>query len=127
MEYRLQQWQAGTYDSQEGFERGQERDETVRILRVQVCGVADRGGSLDAVNCNGTDPAAKNDVSLSHWEDTRSWSAWEPYKIPIPNMQLNATFLLLAICNPHSIGMGKTTITTSCSRFKMAIYRSRDF
>lgn len=59
-------------------------------------------------------------------EVARSWSVQEPYMIPIPNMQLSATFLLLAICNPHSIGMGKTTTTTSCSRFKMAIYISRD-
>ena len=46
---------------------------------------------------------------------------------PIPNMPLSAIFLLLAILNRHTIGMGKITISTSSSRFITATYISSDF
>lgn len=49
------------------------------------------------------------------------------YMIPIPNVQINCTFLVLATFNPHSIGMGKTTSTTSSRRFKTAVSRSSAF
>lgn len=50
-----------------------------------------------------------------------------PYMIPIPNVQINSTFLVLASCNLHTIGMGKTTSTISCRRFKPAVYISSAF
>ena len=41
------------------------------------------------------------------------------YPNPIPNIQLSATFLFIAICRPHSIGMGRITTMKSCSRLTL--------
>ena len=125
--WRFEHWQACAYDPKQCFQSGQERDAAVRFLRVQVCWVADRGGQLDAVDCDGADPAMRKGVSISIVGSTRIWQVEEPYRIPIPKMQLNATFLLFTICNLHSIGMGKATTATSCSRLKMAMYMSSIF
>ena len=69
--------QAGADDAEEGFERGQEQDAAVGVLRVQVCGVADGGGHLDAVDRNGTDPTANKCVSIQvAWKSPAH--CWEP-------------------------------------------------
>lgn len=119
--------QAGADDAEEGFERGQEQDAAVGVLRVQVCGVADGGGHLDAVDCDGTDPTAMKVSASFAWKPPGAGRFEEAYMMPIPNMQLKATFLLVAICNPHKTGIGKTTTTTSCSRFRIAIDMSSIF
>lgn len=49
----------------------------------------------------------------------------DPYARPSPNMQLMTSFLPVAICRPHSAGIGRITTTKSWTKLIIAIARSR--
>ena len=66
---RFEKRQAGTYDSKESFEGGQERDIAVRFRRMQIRCITDSGGHLDAVKGDGTDSV---DASVSNFSALRS-------------------------------------------------------
>lgn len=71
------------------------------------------------------------DTDVSEWSvpttvrEDRKWIEGDrAYAIPSPKIPINISFLRIAICRPHSVGIGSSTTVISKRMLKTALNRS---